>query len=509
MPSVPVLLIVVVAIIIALILIAILAARNYRQVPPNVAAVFTGRGKPKVITGGSRFQVPIFERYDEMSLEPFSLTVEVPNAISIDGVGISVTGRALVRFGSSEEALATSTQRFLTIDRHELHTQLQEMVAGQLRAICATMTVEELNSKRDEFKTKVLDGIGSDLNGIGMELDVLTVQDITDKNGYMDALGRKRLAEVRGAATIGEAEAERDSKIRSAEARQQGAVAEAKAETQIATANQARDIELARIRSDVDAANARAEQAGPLAAAEGRKAVVLAEANVESQQQQAMIEVERQRAARVVQAQQADTIAPAEAARQASILRAQGDREAAILKAQAEAETRTLSGQADATAREVLAAASQTEATARAAGREAELIAEANGKKAGMLAEANGQQALAEALNALSPEAARQRVLPDMIKALPEMAAAIAGPMAQIDRIVLIDGNGNGGENGEGGDTLSRLAGMVPIVLAQAIETLRATTGTDLSSAISGSLGGNGELVQAASTDSPAAAATE
>lgn len=492
MPNIPSLAYVVLAVIAAIALVALLYARNYRQVPPNKVGVFTGRGKPKVVTGGSRFQVPIIERYDEMSLEPFSLTVIVENGISIDGVGISVTGRALVRFGSSEEALATSTQRFLTIDRHELHGQLSEMVAGQLRAICATMTVEELNSKRDDLKAKVLEGIGSDLSNIGMELDVLTIQDISDRNGYLDALGRRRIAEVKGAAEIGEAEAKRDAQISSAAARREGSVAEAQAATQIATAEQARDIELARIRSDVDAANARAAQAGPLAEAENRRAVVEAEAAVERQREEAMIGVEQQRALRVAQAQQADTIAPAEAARQAAILRAEGERQADILRAEAEAETRRLSGQADATAREVLATAHQRE-----------MEAEAAGKKAGLLAEAEGQEALAAALNALSEEAARQRVLPDLIKTLPEMAAAIAAPFAQVERMVLIDGGGSGQE-GDGGNTMSRLGGMVPILIAQAIETVRATTGTDLS-VVARNLSVDGDQPAAEPAASPAA----
>lgn len=442
--------------------------------PPNKVGVFTGRGTPKVVTGGSRFQIPILERYDEMSLEPFALNVNVNNAISIDGVGISVSGVGLVRFGSSQESLATSTQRFLNIDRQQLHRQLEEMIAGQLRAICATMSVEDLNGKRDELKAKVLEGIGTDLNNIGMELDVLTIQDISDKNGYLEALGRKKIADVKGAAEIGEAEARRDAQIRSAAAKRAGAVADAEAETAIAEANRARDIELARIQSEVDAANARADLAGPLAQAENRRAVVLAEAAVEQQREQAAIEVERQRALRVTQAQQADTIAPAEAAAKAAKLRAEGERDAAIAEAEAEAKARELSSAADATARKQLAAAAQTEAEAQAAG-----------EKARLLAEAEGQQALAGALNALSEEAARQRVLPDLIKALPEVAKAIAEPFAQIEWMVLIDGNGGGtggGQDGKGGDTMSRLAGMVPLVLAQAVETMRATTGTDISS---------------------------
>jgi flotillin len=184
------------AVVIAFFLVAILYARNYVKVPPNMVAVFTGRGRPKIVRGGARFRVPVLERVDFMSLEPFNIQVSVGNAISSNGVGIAVDVVALVRFGSTDEAIETGTQRFLTADRNELKGQLTEIIAGNMRAICAKMTVEDLNSNRDQLTRGVAEEAGAALAAIGMELDVLTIQDVRDRNGYIEALGRKRIAEV-------------------------------------------------------------------------------------------------------------------------------------------------------------------------------------------------------------------------------------------------------------------------------------------------------------------------
>ena len=89
------------AVVVALFLVTLLYARNYVKVPPNMVAVFTGRGRPKIVRGGARFRVPVLERVDFMSLEPFNIQVSVGNAISSNGVGIAVDVVALIRFGST------------------------------------------------------------------------------------------------------------------------------------------------------------------------------------------------------------------------------------------------------------------------------------------------------------------------------------------------------------------------------------------------------------------------
>jgi flotillin len=483
MPGVSPIAIAVAAVLAAFFLVAVLYARNYVKVPPNMVAVFTGRGRPKIVRGGARFRMPVLERVDLMSLEPFNIQVSVGNAIASNGVGIAVDVVALVRFGSTDEAIETGTQRFLTSDRNELKGQLTEIIAGNMRAICAKMTVEDLNSNRDQLTRGVAEEAGAALAAIGMELDVLTIQDVRDHNGYIEALGRKRIAEVRRDAEVGEAHARRDARIAAAEADQQGRTAEAKSREAIAESERALSMKLAVIDTEVNAAQARSSQAGPLAQAEAQRAVVLAGVDTERERTERQIAVEQQRVAQRQQALQADVFAPAEAERRAAVARAEGEKAVTIAAAEAAARRRELEGEADLKARTAGASALQREGEAQAEVDKAKLLAAAEGQKAKLLAEAEGQKELAAALSAFNEEAARLRVLPDLIAALPLIAREVAAPMGNISNLTVLS---NGGSDGN--DALSRMAGTVPALLLQVLETAKAG-GLDLGALLSGSAG--------------------
>lgn len=449
-----VLMIIIIAAVAALLLfvaLPLIYVKNYIKVPPNEVAVFTGRGTPKVVRGGARFRVPGIERVDIMSLEPFNVSINLQNALSNNGVPVNVEAVGLVRIGSADEAVQTAVQRFLTSDLNELQRQINEILAGSLRGITATMTVEDLNSNRDTLARSVVDEAGGDLARIGMEVDVLKIAGISDRNGYLESLGQRRIAEVKRDAAVGTAEAERDSQIQSAKARQAGAVAQAEADTAIATANQRRDVELARLRAQTEAENAQADQAGPLANARAQKDVGIAIEQAEAARVQARIEVEQRRAEQSQAALQADVIAPAEAQRAADIARAEGQRQATIL-----------AGQAEADARKAAADALRVERQAEADGIRARLVAEAAGKKE-----------IAAALNTYSPEAARLQTLPDVLESVVKATEAAAGPLSEIDRLSIIGGAG------DAQDAVGGLLGVSPLAVAKIVETLK-SSGIDL-----------------------------
>ncbi|RVW07375.1 flotillin family protein [Prescottella agglutinans] len=465
--------------------------RNYVKVPPNEVAVFTGRGTPKVVRGGARFKIPGIERVDIMSLEPFNVKIDLQNALSNDGVPVNVEAVGLVRIGSADEAVQTAVQRFLTSDLDELRRQINDILAGSLRGITATMTVEDLNSNRETLARSVVEEAGGDLARIGMEVDVLKIAGISDHNGYLESLGQRRIAEVKRDAAIGTANADRDAQIQSAKARQEGAVAQAEADTAIATANQARDVELAKLRARTEAENAEADQAGPLARATSEKAVRIAQEQAEAAQVEARIEVDQRRAEQAKAALQADVIAPAEAERQAAIARAEGEKRAAILRAEAAAESARRSGEAAADARKLAADAVRTEQQAEADGIKARLAAEAEGRtvaaealraeqqaeadglRARLEAEADGKRKVAEALNAYTPAAAQMLMLPDVLKALVEATDAAAKPVGEIDRISIV-----GGADGISG-SVGSILGISPSTIAGVIETLE-SSGVDI-----------------------------
>jgi flotillin len=457
--------IVIIAVVAALLLfvaLPLIYVKNYIKVPPNEVAVFTGRGTPKVVRGGARFRMPGIERVDIMSLEPFNVSINLQNALSNNGVPVNVEAVGLVRIGSADEAVQTAVQRFLTSDLNELQRQINEILAGSLRGITATMTVEDLNSNRDTLARSVVEEAGGDLSRIGMEVDVLKIAGISDANDYLKSLGQRRIAEVKRDAAVGTAEAERDAQIQSAKARQEGSVAQAEADTAIATANQKRDVELARLRAQTEAENAQADQAGPLANARAQKDVGIATEQAEAARVQARIEVEQRRSEQATAALQADVIAPAEAQRQADIARAEGQRQASILAAEAKAEAARQAGQAEADARKAAADALRVERQAEADGIKARLVAEAAGKKE-----------IAVALNSYGPEAARLLMLPDVLATVVKATEAAAMPLAEIERLSIIGGAG------DAQDAVSGLLGVSPVAVAKIVEALK-SSGIDL-----------------------------
>ena len=488
------LLIVTVSVIAALLLFVALPlvyVKNYIKVPPNEVAVFTGRGTPKVVRGGARFRVPGIERVDIMSLEPFNVSINLQNALSNNGVPVNVEAVGLVRIGSSEEAVQTAVQRFLTSDLNELQRQINEILAGSLRGITATMTVEDLNSNRDTLARSVVEEAGGDLARIGMEVDVLKIAGISDRNAYLESLGQRRIAEVKRDAAIGTAEAERDAQIQSAKARQAGSVAQAEADTAIASANQKRDVELARLRAQTEAENAQADMAGPLANARAQKDVGIATEQAEAARVTARIEVEQRRSEQATAALQADVIAPAEAQRQADIARAEGQRRSAILAAEAQAESAIRAGQAQADARKAAADALRVEKQAEADSLQAKLVAEAAGKKeladalrveqlaeaagieAKLVAEATGKKEIAAALNSYTADAARMLMLPDVLNSVVKATEAASAPLAEIDRLSIIGGAG------DAQDAVGGILGVSPLAVAKIVEALK-TSGIDV-----------------------------
>lgn len=466
----------------------ILFVRNYIKVPTDQVAVFTGRGEPKVVRGGGRLRIPGLERVDYMSLQPISVNISTTGAISKDGVPVTVDAVGWVRIGSEDSSVRTAMERFPNMDPNTLSRDLNNILAGSLRGIVAKMTVEDLNGNREALAQSIMDEAGSALEKVGLSIDNLTIQDISDQVGYLKALGRKRTAEVLRDAEIGEAEATRDSRIRSAAAKQQGEIAQAQADTEIANARKAYDLQVASNKAETDAAQAKASQAGPLADATARKDVLVADEQANAAQVEARTRVEELRAAQQEQKLVADTIKPAEAEARASVLRAEGEREAAVKTAEGQAAATRATGAAQADSRKALAAADQAERVARAEGEKAGLLATAEGKKADLLAtaegerqlllaRAEGQAKLADALNTFSEAAAQLQMLPEILRAMVDQTAAAAKPVGEIDKITVIS-SGNG-------DVTGGIQNIVPETLMKTVAMLE-SQGIDVASMVAG-----------------------
>ncbi len=500
-------------------------SRNIIKVPPNMVAILSGRKRSiadsqtgerrrvgyRVIRGGSAFRIPVLERVDYISLNIISIPLRIEGAYNIEGVPVSVNAVANVKVGGDDYSIGNAIERFLGMSSTEIEGVVHQTMEGHLRSILGTLTVEELNTDRQAFAQKMTAESAQDLARMGIIIDVLTIQQISDTYGYLEALGQKRTAEVKRDAEIGRAEADRDARTRAADAQRDASTAEARAEALIAEAQRDTDVSKAQFQASINAEQARSAQAGPLAQAEAQKGVVVAQQQVEVARTEASIQVQeaearrRERELEATVLKQADAereavIISAEGQKQAAVLQAEGDQQATITRAEGNSRERELLGtgeasrirqvgEAEADAQKAAAAAKRADLLAEAEGTRARLLAEAEGLRAALLAEAEGKKQLAEALNAYNGQAIQLLMYQAFVEELPKMVEAAALPMSQIDKVVLIDGGAGSNGHGSSGGTLGRYAGQLPVIVQQMSENFAAATGIDLMDMIKDKLG--------------------
>ena len=156
-----------------------------------------------------------------LSLNIVSIPLRIQRAYTKEGVAVTVEAVANVKIASDDMSLRGASERFLGMSTEQIKGVIFQTLEGHLRAILGTLTVEEINADRQAFAQKMTDEAALDLKKMGVNIDILTIQQISDEQG-IDALGKKRTAEVKRDAVVGEAQAQRDAMIKSAMADQEG-----------------------------------------------------------------------------------------------------------------------------------------------------------------------------------------------------------------------------------------------------------------------------------------------
>lgn len=491
-----------------------LFSRNYIKVSPNTVAVLSGRKRKlpdgrtvgyRMVRGGAALRIPLLEKVEYLHLNVMTIPLEIRRAYTLKGVPVSVKAVANVKIRGDDTSLQASAERFLGMTHDEVQKVIFQTLEGHLRSILGTLTVEEVNSDRQSFAQKLTSEAAVDLEKMGLGVDVLTIQEISDEEGYLDALGKRRTAEVKRDATIGEAEAHRDAKIKSAEALQEGERAKFQADAEIAQANRDFSIRQAQYQAEIETQKARAAQAGPLADATARQGVVAEEVKVERTRTQEHISVQEQEVLRRQKELEATVIKPAEADRLAAVVRAEGNKQSSILEAEgrraslialAEAEQEKLRKEGVGRA-----AAVEAEGLAEAAKIEAIGLAQAKAIEAQGVAEATAILRKAEAWKEFNDAARLQTILeklPAIIQASTGVFGAVAAPLGNIDKLVVID-QGTGSPSNGGGSGLERLAKTSPSVVFNLLQQLEAL-GITVPSVMQ-QLGVKGEATQEAPPD--------
>lgn len=435
-------------------LIFILWQFNYRKVGPNQVLVISGRtstvtepdGRKRKVgyrlqVGGGTFVVPFLEFVQVMPLDVISVSIRCPEVLTAQGVIISAEAFGQVKVSSDERLLHRAVENFLSRGTSGIAAVAQEVLEGHMRAALGTMAVEAISMEREEFAQRVRRAAQGDFERLGLELLAFSLKDISDSQGYLEALGARRIAEVKRDAAIAQAETERDAVIRAAHYRKEGDIARLAAEAELANANRDFELQRAEMQIAVNTKRAEADLAYELARARALEELKRLEYKLKLTEKELEAKVEEQEIALREKHLQATVKLPAEA-------------ESYRMRLEAEAE----------------AYRKELEAKGRAAGLrlEAQVRAEALREQGKAEAEAMREKAMAW-------QQYNQAALAEMlIQRLPEMARAVAEPLANVDKIVMV---------GEGGQT-GKLTAQVAEVLAQLPTVVEALTGFKLADAL-------------------------
>ena len=443
--------------------IVVFLAVGYVKAPPDMAFIVSGiKKKSKVVIGKATIRIPFFERLDKLNLRLIPIDVKTSNAVpTADYININVDATVNVKISNEPEKLRLAAENFLNKNTEYIASVAREVLEGNVREIVGKMKLEEMVSDRQKFANLVKENAEPDLAAMGLDIISFNVQNFVDGNEVIENLGIDNIVKIKKAAAIARAESERDIKVAQAAADKESNDAAVAAQTEIAKKQNELAIKRSELQQEADTKKAMADAAYEIQKEEQRKTIEITTANADIAKQEREIELKQKEVAVKEQALEAEVKKQAEADRYA----AQQKADAALYERQKEAEAKQFEAQRQAEARKAERYAREQEAEGIRAVGEAEAAAiQAKG-----IAEAEAMEKKAEAYAKYNKAAVAEM----MIKVLPDVAAKIAEPLGQIDKITII--GGDGGSNG-----VEQVAGNVPAVMAKLFESMKEATGIDL-----------------------------
>ena len=426
--------------IVVIALIVIFLAVGYVKAPPDMAFIISGiKKKSKIVIGKAAIRIPFFERLDKLNLRLIPIDVKTSNAVpTADYININVDATVNVKISNESEKLRLAAENFLNKNTEYIAGVAREVLEGNVREIVGKMKLEEMVSDRQKFATLVKENAEPDLAAMGLDIISFNVQNFVDGNEVIENLGIDNIVKIKKAAAIARAESERDIKVAQAAADKESNDAAVAAQTEIAKKQNELAIKRSELQQEADTKKAMADAAYEIQKEEQRKTIEVTTANADIAKQEREIELKQKEVAVKEQALEAEVKKQAEADKYA----AQQKADAALYQRQKEAEAKQFEAQRQAEARKAQAEADRFAKEQEAEGIRAVGEAEAAAIQAKGVAEAEAMEKKAEAYAKYNKAAVAEM----MIKVLPDVAAKIAEPLGQIDKITII--GGDGGNNG-------------------------------------------------------------
>lgn len=419
---------IIIGVVVILFVVFILA--SYIKAPTDRALIVSGlRKNPKFVIGKSALRIPFLQRVDKLELKMISVDVKTKESVPTNEyINVNIDSAVKIKVGSSKEMLEKAASNFLNKNEDYIRNSVGDVLEGNVREIIGQMRLEDIVQDRKMFAEKVQENAAPDMARMGLEIVSFNVQNVTDEGNVIENLGIDRVVSISKSAQISRAESERDIEVAKANATKQANDARIEAETAIAERNNELEIKKQELKRAADVKKAEADAAYEIQQQEQRKTIEITTADANIAKQEKEIELREKEIAVKEKTLDADIRKQAEAEKYATQQKA----DAQLYQRQKEAEAKQFEIQKQAEAKKAQAEADRFAKEQEAEAVKAQGIAEAESIKAKGLADAES-----------------------------------------IDKVTIIDGGS--GENGVG-----TFSGNVPSVLAKTIESIKETTGFDL-----------------------------
>jgi flotillin len=441
--------------VVVLVLIILLIVKGYRQAGPNEALIISGGRKRTVVEpdgtrreigyriqiGGGALVWPFINKLQILPLDVFTLEVETADIYTAQGIPVTIASVAQVKVNSDEHAIRRAAEQFLGKGLESMRKTAYQILDGHIRAVMGSMSIEDVYKDRETFAQRVLVLLERDLGKLGLEALSFAPGEIRDAQGYLEALGRPKVAQVKRDAAIAEAEAQMDTVMKTAKAKKEGEIARIKGDAEIAEASRDYELKRADFQASVNEKKAKADLSYELERQKLNQSLKKEEYQVRLIEKDLSTKLEEQEIKRKERELEATVKKPAEARK-------------FQLQAEADAESYRIA----------------QEAKGKAQAEQAEGEVKANLAKLQGFAEAEAMQKKAEAWRDYSQAAVFDRY----ISILPELAKAVAEPLAKVEKIVMVN-SGQGSSVGA-----SKITQEVSNVLAQLPPVVEALSGVDV-----------------------------
>lgn len=423
-----------IGIIAGIVLLIIIIVSGYCKAPPDEAYIISGL-KKRVLIGKAGIKIPFLERLDKLSLKLISVDVKTATSVpTADYINVKIDSVVNIKISDKSDKLALAAQNFLNQNSSYICNVAREVLEGNVREIVGQMSLQDMVNDRKKFAEKVQENATPDLAAMGLEIVSFNVQNLTDEQGLIENLGIDNTTKIQKTAAITKAEAERDIQIAQAKASKESNDARVQAETEIAQRNNELAIRKAELKKVSDIKQAEADAAYDIQQQEQRKTIEVTSSMADIAKTEQDVKLHAKQAEVQEQALNAQIKKKADAER----YRQEQEAQASLFQRQKQAEAELFETQKEAEAQKAMAEAARFAKMQEAEGIKAVGEAEANAIRAKALAEAEGLNKKAEAMQKMQEAA----VLQMYFEVLPEIARAVAEPLANVGSITMY-GEGN------------------------------------------------------------------